>query len=59
MALLLTALAHYNYTVFCLLLTVVILAIDLVLDGGNRFEKTWVAFCAGALDVLYWRSFRF
>jgi hypothetical protein len=51
-ALLLTALAHYNYTVFCIMLTVVILAIDLVLDGGTRLRKIWIPLSAGALTFF-------
>ena len=49
MALLLTALAHYNYTVFCLMLTVVILAVDLALDGASQLKKIWVPLGAGAV----------
>lgn len=41
LALFLTALAHYNYTVFCILLTVVIVAIDLALDGRALAERIW------------------
>jgi hypothetical protein len=51
-ALLLTALAHYNYTVFCLMLTVVILAVDLVLDGADQLKTLWVPLSAGALTFL-------
>jgi hypothetical protein len=47
-ALLLTALAHYNYTVFCLLLTVVILVIDLILEGASQLKKSWLPLSAGA-----------
>lgn len=39
LALFLTALAHYNYTVFCILLTLVILAVDLAVDGPALIEK--------------------
>jgi len=49
LALLLTALAHYNYTVFCLMLTVVILAVDLALDGASRLKKTVLPLAAGAV----------
>ena len=52
MALLLTALAHYNYTVFCIMLTVVILATDLVVEGGERLRKVWIPLSAGALTFL-------
>ena len=51
-ALLLTALAHYNYTVFCLMLTLVILAVDLVLDGAGRLKKIWLPLGAGAVTFL-------
>lgn len=51
-ALLLTALAHYNYTVFCIMFTVAILAIDLVARGANRLAKIWVPLAAGAVTFL-------
>ncbi|HEY6466310.1 MAG TPA: hypothetical protein VIY69_09985 [Candidatus Acidoferrales bacterium] len=41
LALFLSALAHYNYTAFCILLTVVIVAVDLSLDGRVVAEKIW------------------
>jgi hypothetical protein len=41
LALFLTALAHYNYTVFCILLTTVILAVDLTFDGRALASKIW------------------
>jgi hypothetical protein len=52
MALLLTALAHYNYTVFCLMLTVVILATDLVLRGASFLKKVWLPLIAGAVTFF-------
>ena len=52
LALLLTALAHYNYTVFCLMLTVVILAVDLALDGAKRLKKIWLPLGAGAVTFF-------
>jgi hypothetical protein len=52
LALLLTALAHYNYTVFCIMLTAIILAVDLALDGANRLRKVWIPLSAGALTFF-------
>src|SRR5579864_3936490 len=52
LALLLTALAHYNYTVFCLMVTVVILAIDLALDGARQLKKIWLPLSAGAVTFF-------
>ncbi len=52
LALLLTALAHYNYTVFCLMLTVVILATDLVSRGSSFFKKVWLPLIAGAVTFF-------
>jgi hypothetical protein len=40
-ALFLTALAHYNYTVFCILLTTVILSVDLAIDGLGFAPRVW------------------
>jgi hypothetical protein len=40
-ALLLTALAHYNYTVICMLATVVVIAVDLALAGSVLLGKIW------------------
>jgi hypothetical protein len=52
LALLLTALAHYNYTVFCLVLTVVILATDLVVRGASVLKKAWLPLIAGAVTFF-------
>jgi hypothetical protein len=52
LALLLTALAHYNYTVFCLMLTVVILATDLILEGTTLVKRVWVSLAAGAVTFF-------
>jgi hypothetical protein len=41
LALLLTALAHYNYTVVCLAATLVWIAVDAVLMGPRLIEKVW------------------
>ncbi len=40
-ALLLGALAHYNYTVICILATVVVVAVDLVLTGRDLLRHIW------------------
>jgi hypothetical protein len=52
LALLLTALAHYNYTVFCIMLTVVILGTDLVLRGASLSTKVWLPLVAGAVTFF-------
>ncbi|HEV2617409.1 MAG TPA: hypothetical protein VGU63_12460 [Candidatus Acidoferrales bacterium] len=56
LALLLTALAHYNYTVFCVLLTAVILAVDLALAPSiNRLallKRTWRALTVAAATFV-------
>jgi len=41
LALLLTALAHYNYTVVCLAATLVVIAVDAILMGPRLIEKVW------------------
>lgn len=55
LALFLTALAHYNYTVFCILLTVVILGVDLALDGRVVAAKIWkpLAVAIATFGVLF------
>ena len=52
MALLLTALAHYNYTVFCLMLTVVLLVTDLVLESTDLLKKIWIPLGCGRRNIL-------
>ena len=56
LALLLTALAHYNYTVFCILLTAVILAVDFAIAGAiDRhafFKRTWLALTVAAATFV-------
>jgi hypothetical protein len=48
-SLFLTALAHYNYTVFCTLLSVVILCVDLALDGRTLIARVTKALAVGAV----------
>jgi hypothetical protein len=52
LTLLLTALAHYNYTVICLLMTPVIIAIDLRACGAMLLRKIWKPILWGALTFL-------
>lgn len=49
LALFLTALAHDNYTVFCILLTIVIVAVDLAFDGQVLAEKIWKPLAASII----------
>jgi hypothetical protein len=44
----LTALAHYNYTVFCILLSIVILGVDLAIEGWSLAKNIWKPLAAGA-----------
>ena len=43
-----TALAHYNYTVFCILLSIVILGVDLAIEGRPLAKNVWKPLAAGA-----------
>lgn len=56
LALLLTALAHYNYTVFCIMLTAVILAVDLAVAGATNasalLKRTWLALTVAAATFV-------
>lgn len=56
LALLLTALAHYNYTAFCIVLTAVILASDLAIVGTANasalFQRTWLALTVAAATFV-------
>jgi hypothetical protein len=56
LALLLTALAHYNYTVFCIMLTAVILAVDLAVAGATNaralLQRTWLALSVAAATFV-------
>lgn len=51
-ALLLTALGHYNYTVFCILLTPVIIAVDLFREGVGLLRRIWVPLSCAAVTFL-------
>ena len=56
LALLLTALAHYNYTVFCIILTAVILAIDLAIAPAISrlafLKKIWLGLTVASIAFL-------
>jgi len=53
LALFLTALSHYNYTVMCLMLMAVVIIIHLVNEGPKLVARTWKAFSwAGATFLL-------
>lgn len=52
LALLLTSLAHYNYTVICLLATLVVVGVDVSLRGAGSLAKTWKAYAWGAATFL-------
>ena len=58
LALFLTSLAHYNYTVFCVLLTIVIVAVDLTVEGVSLARKIWKPLlCAGAVFAILFSPF--
>ena len=50
--LLLTALAHYNYTVICVIATLVVVAVELVLTGLEPLRRTGKALGWGAVTFL-------
>lgn len=52
MALFLTALAHYNYTVFCILLTPVVIAVDLMFQGASLWKRIWAPLAWGAVTFF-------
>ncbi|HEV2224037.1 MAG TPA: hypothetical protein VGR84_13645 [Candidatus Acidoferrales bacterium] len=56
LALLLTAFGHYNYTVFCILLTAVILTVDLAIAGAANgralLKRTWFALTVAAATFV-------
>jgi hypothetical protein len=60
LALFLTALAHYNYTVFCILLTAVVLCVDLAMDRSQLAARVWKplvtagATFAALFSPLFW-----
>jgi hypothetical protein len=49
LALFLTAMAHYNFTVFCILLTVVIVSVDLLFEGAALAKRIWRPMAAGTV----------
>ncbi len=49
LALFLTALAHYNFTVFCILLSIVILCVDLAMEGWRLAQRAWKPVALGAV----------
>ncbi|HWF39774.1 MAG TPA: hypothetical protein VG322_14725 [Candidatus Acidoferrales bacterium] len=51
-AMLLTALAHYNYTVICALATLVVIAVDVAMRGAVVVRRTWRALAWGAATFL-------
>ncbi len=51
-ALLLTALAHYNYTVICILATLVVIAVDIALGGWQLLWRSWKALACGAVTFV-------
>ena len=56
LALFLTALAHYNYTVFCALLTLVVICVDLALEGSAALARQiWkpLAIAAATFALLF------
>jgi hypothetical protein len=51
-ALLLTAFAHYNYTVLCVLFGFFVVAIEIALAGIALLKRTWKAFFVAAVTFL-------
>lgn len=51
-ALLLTALAHYNYTVICAVATLVVIAADAAVRGVDVLRRTWRALAWGAATFM-------
>jgi hypothetical protein len=51
-AMLLTALAHYNYTVICAVATLVVIAADVALRGTDLLRRAWRALAWGAATFL-------
>jgi hypothetical protein len=52
LALLLTALAHFNYTVICLLATLAAIGVDAIQMGARSLAKIWKALAWGATTFL-------
>jgi len=55
LALFLTALSHYNYTVICLMLMAAVVIIRLVNEGPKLAARTWKSFCwaGGTFLILF------
>lgn len=55
LALFLTAMAHYNYTMFCVLLTIVMVGVDLSLEGISLARKIWkpLIIAAAVFAILF------
>jgi hypothetical protein len=52
LALLLTAFAHFNYTVFCLMFTAVALVTEFVSEGVRFVQRVWMPSCLAAATFL-------
>jgi hypothetical protein len=54
-ALFLTALSHYNYTVICLMLLAAVVILRLAMEGVELAARTWKSFCwaGGSFLVLF------
>jgi len=52
LALFLTSLAHYNYTVFCILLTPVIIAVDLLREDAGMLKRIRAPLTCAAVTFL-------
>lgn len=52
LAWLLTAAAHYNYTVFCCLFGLVIVTIEIILKGSEVLARTWKEFAVATVVFL-------
>ncbi len=52
LALLLTALANYQYTVFCLMFTAAVLAIDFGLERVSLLKRVWMPLLVSAVTFL-------
>ncbi len=52
LALFLTAFANYNYTVFCLMFTAVIVIIDRILEGAGFLRKVGAPLCWASVTFL-------
>ena len=52
LALFLTALGHYDYTVFCLLFTLLVLAVDLAFEGRALLKRAWLPLLSASVTFL-------